>query len=150
MDLITLSLKSLLTLKLHEKYKWLKLHLNPNMQVADSMTPINPCQTWSPIRSKSMGIKQDGDFCMCSVGRLINQYGISISCKNFQISSTHTTIWELGKIRVFLGHVKANICRNSLAVQWLGLCTSTARGHGFDRWPGKQDPATWAAQPKKK
>ena len=40
---------------------------------------------------------------------------------------------------------------NSLAVQWLGLCTSTAGGMGLiPGWGNKILPATWHGQEKKK
>ena len=40
---------------------------------------------------------------------------------------------------------------NSLAVQWLGLCTSTAGGMGLiPGWGNKILPATWHGQKKKK
>ena len=39
------------------------------------------------------------------------------------------------------------ICGNSLAVQWLGLCTSTAGGPGsIPGWGAKIPHATWHGQ----
>ena len=40
---------------------------------------------------------------------------------------------------------------NFLAVQWLGLCASTAGGHRFDPWSGTNIPqAAWPKKKKKK
>ena len=46
-------------------------------------------------------------------------------------------------------HAKISICfRNSLAVQWLGLCAFTALGSGSMSGVGAKMPQVVAAQPK--
>lgn len=90
-SLITLPFNYLLILKLYEKYNQVKAIFKfrfPGSWQCHS----NPCYMWSPMRSKSMGKKQNGDFHLCSVVKSIN-IG-SLCLKNFCINSAHTNTWE--------------------------------------------------------
>ena len=53
------------------------------------------------------------------------------------------------KICSDLHFLKRPLWGTVLAVYWLRLLTSTARGHGFHPWSGNEEPACLVMQPEK-